>query len=71
MRWRAPTYQTAALIDSGDEDYMLETAMLKVFATEVLWKIINDTFQIHGGKAYFDDEPFGRILRDAPHQPDR
>lgn len=59
------TYQTAALIDSGDEDYMLETAMLKVFATEVLWKIVNDAFQIHGGKAYFDDEPFGRILRDA------
>ncbi|MBA4020404.1 MAG: acyl-CoA dehydrogenase [Pirellula sp.] len=59
------TYQTAALIDSGDEDYMLETAMLKVFATETLWKIVNDTFQIYGGKAYFTDEPFERILRDA------
>src|SRR6202035_3622281 len=47
------TYQTAALIDTGADDYMLETAMLKVFATETLWKIINDTFQIYGGKAYF------------------
>ena len=26
----AATYQTAALIDSGEGDYMLETAMLKV-----------------------------------------
>ncbi len=61
----ATTYQTAALIDSGQEDYMLETAMLKVFATEALWTIVNDVFQIHGGKAYFTDEPFERILRDA------
>jgi acyl-CoA dehydrogenase family protein 9 len=59
------TYQTAALIDSGAEEYMLETAMLKVFATEVLWKIINDTFQIYGGKAYFTDEPYERMMRDA------
>ena len=61
----ACTYQTAALIDSGAEDYMLETAMLKVFSTEVLWRIVNDTFQIYGGKAYFTDEPYERILRDA------
>ena len=59
------TYQTAALIHSGDDDYMLETAMLKVFATEVLWRIINDTIQIFGGKAYFTDEPYERMMRDA------
>jgi alkylation response protein AidB-like acyl-CoA dehydrogenase len=59
------TYQTAALIDSGEGDYMLETAMLKVFATETLWRIINDTIQIYGGKAYFTDEPFERMMRDA------
>lgn len=61
----ACTYQTAALIDSGEGDFMLETAMLKVFSTEVLWRIINDTFQIHGGRAYFTDEPYERMLRDA------
>lgn len=61
----ACTYQTAALIDSGADDYMLETAMLKVYSTEVLWRIINDTFQIHGGMAYFTDQPFERMLRDA------
>jgi alkylation response protein AidB-like acyl-CoA dehydrogenase len=44
---------------------MLETAMLKVFATETLWRIINDTIQIFGGKAYFTDEPYERMMRDA------
>ena len=61
----ACTYQTAALIDSGAGDFMLETAMLKVFSTETLWRIINDTFQIHGGTAYFTDQPFERMVRDA------
>jgi len=61
----ACTYQTAALIDSGAGDFMLETAMLKVFSTEVLWRILNDTFQLHGGLAYFTDQPFERMLRDA------
>jgi acyl-CoA dehydrogenase family member 9 len=61
----AATYLTAALIDSGHDDYMLETAMLKVFATDTLWRIINDTIQIFGGKAYFTDEPYERMMRDA------
>ena len=49
----ATTYQTAALIDSGAEDYMLETAMLKVFSTEALWEMVYETLQIHGGQGYF------------------
>jgi acyl-CoA dehydrogenase family member 9 len=61
----AMTTVTASLIDRGLEDYMIETAMLKVFTTERLWDAVNDTFQIHGGSAYFDDSPLGRILRDA------
>ena len=31
----------------------------------VLWRIINDTIQIFGGKAYFTDEPYERMMRDA------
>lgn len=61
----ACTYQTAALIDSGEGDFMLETAMLKVFATDSLWRIINDAFQVHGGMAYFTDQPWERMVRDA------
>ena len=46
----AMTTLCAKLIDSGDHDYMLETAILKVFATEHLWTIVNDTIQIFGGQ---------------------
>ena len=59
------TTVTAGLIDRGLEDYMLETAMLKVYSTEVLWTIVNDAFQIYGGAAYFTDCPLERMLRDA------
>ena len=61
----AMTTITASLIDRGLEDYMMETAMLKIFTTERLWKGINDAFQIHGGSAYFNDLPLERMLRDA------
>ena len=61
----AMTTITASLIDRGLEDYMLETAMLKVFTTERLWEIINDAFQIYGGSAYFVDLPLERMVRDA------
>src|ERR1700720_4167254 len=61
----AMTTITAALIDRGLEDYMLETAMLKVFTTERLWECVNDVFQIYGGSAYFFDRPLGRMMRDA------
>jgi alkylation response protein AidB-like acyl-CoA dehydrogenase len=60
----AMTTVTAGLIDRGLDDYMLETAMLKVWSTERLWQIVNDAFQIHGGAAYFTDRPLERMLRD-------
>src|SRR6266516_3124242 len=61
----AMTTVTASFIDRGLEDYMLETAMLKVFTTERLWECINEAFQIYGGSAYFVDLPLERMLRDA------
>ncbi|MDR3633982.1 MAG: acyl-CoA dehydrogenase family protein [Isosphaeraceae bacterium] len=61
----ALTYETAALIDSGAEDYMLETAILKVFSTEALWQGSYETLQVHGGQGYFSDEPYERMMRDA------
>src|SRR5213595_525073 len=61
----AMTTVTAAFIDRGLEDYLLETAMLKVFTTERLWECINDVFQIYGGSAYFVDLPLERMMRDA------
>ena len=59
------TYHTAALIDTGAHDYMLETSMIKLFASDSLWRIVNDTLQIHGGTGFFTDRPFERLMRDA------
>jgi alkylation response protein AidB-like acyl-CoA dehydrogenase len=61
----AATTECAAFIDRGFPDYMLETAILKVFATEHLWPIVNDTLQVWGGKGYFSDQPLERWMRDA------
>ncbi|MDY3559340.1 acyl-CoA dehydrogenase family protein [Gemmata sp. JC673] len=61
----AATAECAAFIDRGAPDYMLETAILKVFATEHLWTIVNDTLQVYGGKGYFCDQPVERWMRDA------
>jgi alkylation response protein AidB-like acyl-CoA dehydrogenase len=61
----AVTAECAHFIDRGFEDYMLETAMLKVWSTDALWQIVNDTLQIYGGKGYFCDEPLERMMRDA------
>lgn len=61
----ATTYMVAGLLDKGNEDIMLEAAILKVFASESLWQIIYDTMQIFGGRSFFTDEPFERIMRDS------
>jgi acyl-CoA dehydrogenase family member 9 len=61
----AMTAECAGFIDRGAEDYMLETAMLKVFTTDHLWTIVNDTLQIYGGAGYFTNEPYERWMRDA------
>jgi acyl-CoA dehydrogenase family member 9 len=61
----ASTYLTAGLIDAKEEDVMLETAILKVFASESLWQILYDTMQLFGGRSFFSTEPFERLMRDA------
>lgn len=55
----------AALIDSGEDDYMLETAILKVFSTEHLWTCVYEVMQVMGGASYFTDRPQERWMRDA------
>jgi hypothetical protein len=61
----ATVAECASFIDRGFEDFMLETAMLKVWSTEALWTIVNDTLQIYGGQGYFTRDPYERMMRDA------
>src|SRR5437660_6098259 len=44
---------------------MLETAILNVFSTEMLWQGVYETLQVFGGQAYFTKEPYERMMRDA------
>mgnify|MGYP002619679432 CR=1 FL=1 len=59
------TFLTAGLLDRGEEDYMLETAILKVFASDSQWSICYECMQIMGGRSFFTDQPFERYMRDA------
>jgi alkylation response protein AidB-like acyl-CoA dehydrogenase len=61
----ATTAECASFIDRGFEDFMLETAILKVWSTDALWRIVNDTMQVMGGKSFFMDQPYERWMRDA------
>lgn len=61
----AMTQLTAGLVDRGEEDYMLETAMLKVFASDKQWETLYETMQLFGGRSFFTDEPFERMMRDS------
>ena len=58
-------YMTTSLIDRGDVDYSLESAMCKVFATETAWRGVNECMQMVGGLGYMKEYPYERLLRDS------
>lgn len=43
---------TSSWQDQGEVDIRIEGAMAKLFCTEALWKIANDTLQLRGGRGY-------------------
>ena len=55
----------AGLIDQGYEDYAVEAAITKVFATEALWRTADEALQIAGGNGYMREFPYERALRDC------
>jgi acyl-CoA dehydrogenase family protein 9 len=58
-------YLTTGLIDRGIEDYSVESAACKVFGSEMLWRVVNESLQIAAGVGYMKDYPYERLLRDA------
>jgi acyl-CoA dehydrogenase len=61
-RWL--TYRTAWLLDQG-ETAMKELAMSKLYASEVLGRVVDQTLQTLGGVGYMCDHPIERIYRIA------
>lgn len=55
----------AALADQGYEDYAVEAAISKVFASEALWRSADEALQTAGGNGYMAEYPYERIMRDA------
>ena len=51
----------AALIDAGHEDYAVEAAISKVFASEALWRTADEALQIAGGNGYMCEYPYERV----------
>ena len=58
-------YLTTGLIDRGDVDYSIESAICKVFASEAVWRAVNEGMQIAGGIGYSQEYPYERYLRDS------
>ena len=59
------TYLTTGLVDSNAVDYSIESAICKVFGSETLWSVANETMQIAAGVGYMLDYPYERWLRDS------
>ncbi|MBN2288228.1 MAG: acyl-CoA dehydrogenase family protein [Candidatus Glassbacteria bacterium] len=62
---RALTYQVARMIDSGSRSYGKESAMCKVFPSDVAMRVATDCIQVMGGYGYMKDYPAEKYFRDA------
>ncbi|MFH1563247.1 MAG: acyl-CoA dehydrogenase family protein [Nitrospirota bacterium] len=62
---RALTYATARMIDAGNKDISKESAMSKLFASDVAMKVTTDVVQIFGGYGYMREYPVEKMMRDA------
>ncbi|KQR46577.1 hypothetical protein ASF82_03755 [Frigoribacterium sp. Leaf164] len=58
------SYLTTGLVDRGDTDFALESAMTKVVASDTGWFALNRAVQLHGGEAYMEGHPLSKALRD-------
>jgi acyl-CoA dehydrogenase family member 9 len=59
------TYLTTGLVDAGRTDFSIESAICKVFGSETLWRVANESAQIAGALGYTRNEPWERMIRDA------
>jgi len=55
----------AGIIDQGYEDFAVEAAISKVFATEALWRTSDDALQIAGGNGFMKEFPYEKAVRDS------
>ncbi len=62
---RALVYATSRMVDNGITKIAKESAMAKLFASDVAMKVTTDAVQIFGGYGYMRDYPIEKYMRDA------
>ena len=55
----------AARLEDEDKPFIRESAMAKLYASEVAMRVTHKAIQIHGGYGYVKDYPVERMYRDA------
>lgn len=58
-------YMTTGLMDRGMKENALESAICKVFGSEMLWETVDMGLQIAAGSGYMREYPYERIMRDS------
>lgn len=62
---RALVYSVARYMDSGAKDVTRESAMAKVFATDMAMRVTTNAVQVMGGSGYMREYPVEKMMRDA------
>lgn len=62
---RALVYSVARYIDSGAKDISKESAIAKVFATDVAMRVTINAVQVMGGSGYMREYAVEKMMRDA------
>lgn len=62
---RALVYSVARYIDSGAKEISKESAMAKVFATDMAMRVTTNAVQVMGGSGYMREYPVEKMMRDA------
>jgi butyryl-CoA dehydrogenase len=62
---RGLVYNCAREIDAGVKDVGKDSAMAKMYASDVAMKVSTDAVQIMGGYGYMKDYPAEKFMRDA------
>ncbi|MHC5003058.1 MAG: acyl-CoA dehydrogenase family protein [Planctomycetota bacterium] len=61
----AMLYMTTGIVDRGDEDIMLETAICKTFCSEYGFRTVDNAVQVMGGEGYMTENEVERLWRDS------
>jgi butyryl-CoA dehydrogenase len=62
---RGLVYSVARYIDSGAKDISKDSAIAKVFATDMAMRVTTNAVQVMGGSGYMREYPVEKMMRDA------